>query len=114
MSGSFLLTAFSTCFIAFPLALVAKLDGWTDASWGVIFIPAWLAFGLWCCLPCPMSGLFGSSAFSTWAATLPVRGARRVAAHCALRCCKCACSRRAPACMRACRVFGLPSCAYLA
>lgn len=39
-------------FIVFPALILAKLDGSITASWGVVFVPVWLIFGLWCCLPC--------------------------------------------------------------
>lgn len=65
-------------FVAFPAALYLKLSGSVASNWGVVFLPVWLCFLLWCCYPCVMSTVnedfawssFAVSLFLTWAPLL--------------------------------------------
>jgi hypothetical protein len=44
-------------FIIFPALVLAKLNDSVTGSWGLVFVPVWLIFALWCCLPCATNEL---------------------------------------------------------
>lgn len=71
LRGLWLVTFAVLGFIAFPVAVYAKLDGLIAVNWGVVFLPVWAVFFMWCCMPCVAShAVRNDSVWPVWATSI--------------------------------------------
>jgi hypothetical protein len=51
MKTMYLLSMLSLAFVIFPALILAKLTGQFKGTWHLVFVPLWLLFAGWCCIP---------------------------------------------------------------